>query len=703
MNKAETARRDPALNLEPNLESSGALDFQSLPAFIGFGALCLLLVAAPFYLSGLWQAEIDALGGDALVPQMSFLSLTVGACFLLALAGLNPAPRSATGWLIIAFLSWCALSLIGSVYKHDSVIELSRLAALAAWFFIARTLLGSENEADDDARRLWLLSAVVLGADIVSGIALQAFLFSDDADLKHNPRQFSTFFNPNLLANYCALALPLGLSLLMKSRRRPALLVFAALSLALIFSGLLLTSSKGGFLSALIALLVFAVAAWRARGNRIAAQLQAHRKLVVIAALFVLVVGGVLLQKTLLPRLQAARGGDNSTMFRVYTWRGTTEMATARPLLGWGPGSYPSAYPQFAITGYTRTAHQVWLQLSAESGFPAALLLLAACGTSAFYGWRALKTHRDWPVAAGAMGAMGAFIAHGCTDAGWSINSIALLLIVALALLNSLRSSRHSALRAPHSALNYWWLISALFFALLTSGAQRLIKGEDLSAKARDLLTKGAPETALQTAREATEVAPSNARLWHKLGRIEAATWQPENGQSAYLRALTLQPTKAIHYFFVAKSLGTSEKARSYFEQAVNLDPNDTDTRLARAEYLLSLETPEARKIAWQDYEYVAALADAPYGKYPAIAEMVNLDFPRAFLKLGERALAAKNKSQAEKQATRGLEFLAHWHANAARNRRIAQSGDGGAQFADETAQVANLEAQLNTLKEQAK
>lgn len=710
MIKVERARRDSASGIETGLESSGALGLPSLPAVIGFGVLCLLLLAAPFYFSGLWQAEIDALGGGALVPQMEFLSLSVGACFLLALAGLKPAPRSTLARLIAAFLGWCALSIIGSVYLHDSAIELSRLAALAAWFFMAGTLLGSENEPDAAARRLWLLGAIVLGADVVAGIALQNFFFSTDPDFKHNPRQFSTFFNPNLLANYCALALPLTLALLAKARRNRALLLFAALSLPLILSGLVLTSSKGGFLSALVALLVFCVAAWRARKHRIAAILQARRRLFVVPALLLFLLGGVLLQKTLLPRLQAARSGeDNSTMFRAYTWRGTLRMAEARPLLGWGPGSYPTAYPQFAITGYTRTAHQVWLQLAAESGFPAALLLLAACGTGAFYGWRALKNDGDWASGAGAMGTVAAFTTHGCTDSGWSITSIALLLVTALALLDSLNSNRQSPIVNRQSSISYRWVFLAVFFALLTAGTRRMVSGEDVAEKARDLLVKGAPEMALQTAREATEIDRFNARLWHKLGRIEQATGQgasaAHNANVAFFRASELQPTKASHYLHMAQAqqkLGNMQKEAALYATAVALDANDTGTRLARAEYFMSLPDAKSQELAWRDYEYVAALADAPYGKYPAIAEMVNLDFPRAFLKLGERALTAKNKAGAQKYAARGLEFIARWHANEMRNRRIAQ-GDNGAQFAQETGQVADLETQLNALKEQSK
>ncbi len=653
------------------------------------------MAVAPFYFSTLWQASIDMLGGDALVPQMTFLSATAVACFLMALSGAR-APRTPLSLLVVAFLGWCALSAFGTVYRHDTAIELARVAGLVAWFFLARALLRGESPRDAAARRLCLLGAIILGAGVVCGLAL--WRFAHDRD----PRQFSTFFNPNLLANYCALSLPLAVAFCIRARRRPVLLVCGALALLIIFGGLAVTSSKGGFLSTLVALLVFALAALGARGRRILETLRVHRKIALVAALIFIIVGGVLFQKTVLPRLRAAGGSElNSTMFRVYTWQGTLRMAQARPLFGWGPGSYPSAYPQFAITGYTRTAHQVWLQLATESGFPAALLLLALCGAGALCGARALRGD-DWPVAAGGVGAVAAFVAHGCTDAGWSVTSIALLLMVTLALLDSLHNKHHSPLTTHHS-LNYPWLAAASFFAILVGAHQRAVRGEDLSEQSRRLLAQGAPEMALEKAREATEADPLSARLWRNLGRVEQALGK--KALDSFNMARLRQPTKASHEAAQAAELekyGRRDDARTFYDRAVELDPNDPGIRLARAEFLMVY--PESRDAAWRDYEHVAALYNAPYGKYPAVAEMVNLDFARAFLKLGERALSRKNKDEAGRLAERGLAVIARWHDvfKEARNRDIAEAGNAEG-FAQEAREVEELEAQLNTLKERTR
>ena len=269
--------------------------------------------------------------------------------------------------------------------------------------------------------------------------------------------------------------------------------------------------------------------------------------------------------------------------------------------------------------------------------------------------------------------------------------------MISLALLDSFKKHSVSENENEQSALNYPWIIGALFFGIFTAAHQRVVQGEDLSDQARELLTRGAPEIALQRAREATDVNTYSARLWHNRGRIEEATGN--NGGESYLRAAQLQPTKSSHFLAAARSLGTDAKAREYHDRAVQLDPNDTGNRLARAEYFS--KTPQWNDLAWQDYEEVARLYDAPYGRYPAVAEIVNLDFVRAFIKLGERALEQKNKAQAKTYAERGLDVIASWHRNEARMRPIMESSNAEG-FAREARAVEELEAQLNNLKVRA-
>ena len=280
--------------------------FSSLPPLIAFGVLCLLLVLSPVQLSGFWVVDNDY-GPQALL-------LGVAACVCLALA-LSPeiqspksklqSPKSAAFWLI-AFFGWSCLSLTTSAYRHDSLLELSRLAAALIWFFIARRLLASSDQSTLRQRTLWLLGTIVLGATIVSLVALNSYR-------QEATRQFSTFFNPNLFANYCAMALPIALAwtLLLRRESHSKVLSIALgiglVSFTLIVGGLLVSYSKGGLLSSLAGLVIFAIALIAARGSVLQEVLRAHRKMTIVGGLFFVLVAGALFGKTVLPRLQAAR------------------------------------------------------------------------------------------------------------------------------------------------------------------------------------------------------------------------------------------------------------------------------------------------------------------------------------------------------------------------------------------------------------
>src|SRR5690606_17829986 len=115
---------------------------------------------------------------------------------------------------------------------------------------------------------------------------------------------------------------------------------------------------------------------------------------------------------TLLPRIQTSLHDDHSSMFRWFTWVATAKMAMAKPLFGWGAGGFPDIFPMFAIAGYTRSAHQSWLQLAAENGWPAMVILVVACGAAWRSGWRALGSS-TYPLAAGALAGLAAFVVHG--------------------------------------------------------------------------------------------------------------------------------------------------------------------------------------------------------------------------------------------------------------------------------------------------
>lgn len=686
MTKQKTARKTAGpLPNKPVVHEAASLPlgFESWAGVGAFGLFAFLLLIAPYLFSGFWPATYEY--------WQNSLFLGLAACVSVLLA-LEPTtqflpPRSRLALVLLLFFAWCVISVGGTVYLHDSVLELARVGGVVACFFFARTLLHSPSHAA--TRLTWLLLAAIIGGALICLPAIQGFITT------RNPRQFSAFYNPNLFANYSAMLLPLAAgALLLLRRQSKAAVIGGAIVLFILFLGLFVTSSKGGLLAALCGGLVLVIAVVRAKGERVGVILRNRIPVVAAIVLLVILVGGVLFSQTILPRLSSSLENDHSTMFRLYIWDATLEMALARPLSGWGIGSFPSVFTQFAEIGYTRSAHQSWLQIAAESGFPAMLLLLAACGLAFVNGWQALRTSH-WPIAAGALGAVTAFAVHGLTDSGWGIVSISVLLMVVLAVLEAGGWRLEASAREARSAIHWPLLLIALPLAFGSWIYQNAQAGEDLRTESRELMSRGMASTALERAREATKADALSARLQTNLAVIQESLG--ENAHDAYKKAADLQSTRALNWYDVAFLKGHDDedlRVEQTLARAIELDPNDTTIRLARGDWLL--EKGDAR--GWEDYEYVAALADKPYGKYRAVEEIVDLNFMRAYAKLAERDVSRKQFARAQKFIEQGLAQIELARAHEPRRSEI-ETGNPGSVNEQRVQEFDQLEAQFKNLQ----
>jgi hypothetical protein len=111
-----------------------------------------------------------------------------------------------------------------------------------------------------------LLSCIMIGTMFVSAPAFLNLLRGAGG-------QFGSFSNNNFFANYGVMVVPLALAWTMQKaavRRGSAtfwpFVVAGGLATLVLLGGVFSTTSKGGFLSLLVGLLVFAVAAVRAQG-----------------------------------------------------------------------------------------------------------------------------------------------------------------------------------------------------------------------------------------------------------------------------------------------------------------------------------------------------------------------------------------------------------------------------------------------------
>jgi tetratricopeptide (TPR) repeat protein len=151
---------------------------------------------------------------------------------------------------------------------------------------------------------------------------------------------------------------------------------------------LLLTQSRLGVFSLCLSLMAFAVlVVW-------SGSLKGHirrRGMAVAALILVLLIAG---GRPLLKRLTGAGEEAHSGKFRVYTWRDTLRMAQANPLLGAGIGSFETTYPRYARLQYTAHAHNSYLQIAGETGFPGLIFLVIGTGAILASGMKSLGRWR---------------------------------------------------------------------------------------------------------------------------------------------------------------------------------------------------------------------------------------------------------------------------------------------------------------------
>ncbi len=302
-------------------------------------------------------AALPVVAGKLFAWQTMIVALAVFIAALLFLVGLlGKSQRVKLGvvdYALIGVLVWAAVSMTQTVYLHASLLALAQLLSYFAAFWLARTLLG---------RRPWQQTAV--GAILVGGLiaavwGLNEYVRTTAASGQTTWRIYGPFFNPNVLAGYLLLALPVAAAVVWGGRTRAdyegrsLLTIASGFAVLLMSAALLLTGSKGGLIAAAVVIVVLAFTLPRP-GTRLAHQVRWLAIVVLLTGVAVALVAPPIRVRILSTFTTQRR----SAAFRYYTWTATAQMIGQRPLLGFGPGSYEYAQPQFATAGFTRTAHQ---------------------------------------------------------------------------------------------------------------------------------------------------------------------------------------------------------------------------------------------------------------------------------------------------------------------------------------------------------
>jgi len=368
------------------------------------------------------------------VPKMHFVYLIAVVIFFLTIAkfillGKITIPKNP---LFIIFAALVLVQLVSTFFSIDKFTSIfgfpSRLnggliSQLAYLIIFACALINLNFEKIKK-----ILIAIVISAFAVSFWGIPAHFDKDPSCLvlvgkltsscwkqDFNPtlRIFSTLGQPNWLASYLVLILPISITFLLTYKNKESR-IFFFISTSLIFWAIILTNSRAGVLGLVISLGVFAILLGI---KNLKENLKTVFPLAIIFATITLFFGTTLttrIQEAITNNQRSAFSvqpsapsnkpnqaalateGTESGRIRLIVWQGAIDIFKHSPILGTGPETFVSSYFMFRPDAHNQTseweffynkAHNEFLNYLANTGavgFIAYALFLIASLVSIF-------------------------------------------------------------------------------------------------------------------------------------------------------------------------------------------------------------------------------------------------------------------------------------------------------------------------------
>ena len=276
-----------------------------------------------------------------------------------------PAALFALSYFLGVLNSFAFISSAGIFLIHLSFI---------LFYFVACNILGN-----DKAYKA-ITSAVVLMAGLISAYGiLQNFIgvsstssWVDEKmfeDIKL--RVYSTFDNPNVLGEYLVIMIPLSMAFFLRSEKVLHKVVYFIV-LALCVLCLIFTWSRGAWLGATLAVMIFLIATDK--------RWALCALIIVVALPFVPVV--LSSNSAIVGRITSIGDmSDSSTAYRVSIWRSALRVISDFWLsgIGSGSGAFSLVYQKYAASGvgYALHSHNLFLQLLVELGIGGFFVFIA--------------------------------------------------------------------------------------------------------------------------------------------------------------------------------------------------------------------------------------------------------------------------------------------------------------------------------------
>jgi hypothetical protein len=224
-----------------------------------------------------------------------------------------------------------------------------------------------------------------------------------------------------------------------------------------------------------------------------------------------------------------------SGSYRAELWHAAWHDYQAHPVLGSGPGTYEWYWDEHRpLQHKVRDAHNLYLEVLAETGPVGLLLLILALGTPLVAAFRA----RGHPLVPVALAAFVAFLVHATVDWDWEMSAVTLAALACAAALLTAATSRSTPILSPR--LRAAGVGASLLLAVLAFVG---IVGSSALAASDRALTKGDYAKAASQARKASKWWRWSPDPWRELGDIAVARNDSQAARTYYRKAIAKDDT----------------------------------------------------------------------------------------------------------------------------------------------------------------
>ena len=569
-------------------------------------AICGILFAASF-------AVIQLLiGGTRLLFSLPAYGL-LGLMAILALLSVGrPRPQPSQICLLSSaiFFGYVLVRAILSPVEYLARPDIySVLGCLLVYLFVACLFT-------DAKQRTWFLFFLLALA--TAHVAVGALQFRDGNNFMpfsflqrydYGRRASGFYICPNHLAGLLEVLGVFGLSIAAWGRWPVWVKLLALYGSGVCYLGVLLSASRGGFVScaaSLIVLLLLSLWALRRSGKQLFIKIAG---VALTAAALLIIVGNLYTNKMLYLNDRVWNPDQEANDNRIDLWKAAVQQFRLEPVTGTGSGTYLFYGRQFRSerTGSDPVeVHNDYLHLLAEYGLAGALGFLFFFGAHVVHGWRnyqrlgpkriAVSTRilsNSVALQIGGLSAIAAYIVHSAIDFNLHIPANALLLAFVFGLVANAGVARESQPAATTKSLIGWRIALAFLGIGALVQCVRLLPAEYFTEKSRVALRNNDPLTSAGFAIRALATEQKNPNIFYYLGRAgqlegNAAT-DPEKRASlfqiatvAFEKGWALVPrddTFPIELATIYDALGRFPEAEWMYDEAIRLDPKYAPTR----------------------------------------------------------------------------------------------------------------------------